>query len=47
MLWYLFLAAVAVATGLHLGLEKRPVSANRCAEVLLLYLLVFFAGVGG
>jgi hypothetical protein len=47
MAWYLFLAAVAVATGLHLGLGKRPVSASRCAEVLLLYLLVFFAGVGG
>jgi len=47
MLWYLFLAAVVVATGLHLGLGKRPVSASRWVEVLLLYLLVFFAGLGG
>jgi hypothetical protein len=47
MLWYLNLATVGVATGLHLWLGKRPVSASRCAEVLLLYLLVIFAGVGG
>ena len=47
MLWYLNLAAVAVAAGLHLWLGKRPVSAGRCVEVLLLYLLLFYAGVGG
>jgi hypothetical protein len=47
MVWYLYLAAVVVATGLHLWLGKRPVSASRCVEVLLLYLLVFFVGVGG
>jgi hypothetical protein len=47
MFWYLSLAAVAVATCLHLWLGRRPVSAGRCAEVLLLYLLVVFAGVGG
>jgi hypothetical protein len=47
MLWYLYLAAVVVATGLHLGLGKRPVPASRWVEVLLLYLLVFFAGLGG
>ena len=47
MLWYLNLAAVVAAAGLHLWLGKRPVSAGRCVEVLLLYLLVIFAGVGG
>ena len=47
MLWYLNLVVVVVAAGLHLGLGKRPVSASRCVEVLLLYLLVIFAGVGG
>ena len=47
MLWYLNLTAAVVATGLHLWLGKRPVSAGRCVEVLLLYLLVFFVGVGG
>ena len=47
MLWYLNLAAVVMATGVHLWLGKRPVSASRCVEVLLLYLLVFFAGLGG
>jgi hypothetical protein len=47
MLWYLNLAAVLMATCLHLWLGKRPVSLMRVAEVLLLYLLVFFVGVGG
>jgi hypothetical protein len=47
MIWYLNLAAVAGATCLHLWLGKRPVSARRVAEVLLLYLLVIFVGVGG
>jgi hypothetical protein len=47
MLWYLYLAAVVVATCLHLWLGKRPVSAKRVAEVLLLYLLVIFVGLGG
>ena len=47
MIWYLSLVAVGVATCLHLWLGKRPVSASRFAEVLLLYLLVFFAGAGG
>ena len=47
MLWYLNLAAVVMATCIHLWLGKRPVSAGRCVEVLLLYLLVIFAGVGG
>ena len=47
MIGYLFLAAAAAATGLHLWLEKRPVTRARLIEVLLLYLLVIFAGVGG
>jgi hypothetical protein len=47
MLWYLNLVVVVVATGLHLWLGKRPVSLMRVAEVLLLYLLVIFTGVGG
>jgi len=47
MIWYLNLAVVAVATCLHLWLGKRPVSAGRVAEVLLLYLLVIFVGLGG
>ena len=47
MIWYLNLAAVVVATCLHLWIGRRPVSASRVVEVLLLYLLVFFVGVGG
>ena len=47
MIWYLNLAAVAGATCLHLWLGKRPVSQRRVAEVLLLYLLVIFVGLGG
>ncbi len=44
---YLFLAAAAAATGLHLWLGKQPVTRARLIEVLLLYLLVIFAGLGG
>jgi hypothetical protein len=47
MIWYLFLVAVGVATCLQLWLGKRPVSLMRVVEVLLLYLLVFCAGLGG
>ena len=47
MAWYLYLTAVAVAICLHLWLGKRPVSGGRFVEVVLLYLLVFYAGVGG
>jgi hypothetical protein len=47
MLWYLNLAAVTVGAGLHLWLGKRPVTSLRVVEVLLLYLLVIFAGLGG
>jgi hypothetical protein len=47
MIWYLNPAAVVVATCLHLWLGKRPVSARRVTEVLLLYLLVIFVGLGG
>jgi hypothetical protein len=47
MLWYVNLVAVAAATGLHLWLGKRPVTGARVVEVLLLYLLVIFVGVGG
>lgn len=47
MIWYLYLAAVAAATCLHLWLGKRLVPARRVAEVLLLYLLVIYVGMGG
>jgi hypothetical protein len=47
MIWYLYPVVVAGATCLHLWLGKRPVSARRVAEVLLLYLLVVYVGVGG
>jgi len=47
MIWCLNLIVVAAATCLHLWLGKRPVTRIRVVEVLLLYLLVFFAGLGG
>ncbi len=47
MIWGLNLAVVVMGTGLHLWLGKRPVSHSRVVDVLLLYLLVVFAGVGG
>jgi hypothetical protein len=45
--WFFYPAVVVAATCLHLWLGKRPVSARRVIEVLLLYLLVIFAGLGG
>jgi hypothetical protein len=47
MIWLLYPTVVVVATCLHLWLGPRPVLARRVTEVLLLYLLVIFAGVGG
>jgi hypothetical protein len=47
MIWYLNLIAVVAGTCLHLWLGKRPVTGARVVEVLLLYLLVIFVGVGG
>jgi hypothetical protein len=47
MIWFLYLAATAAATGLHLWLGKRPVTGARFVDALLLYLLVIFVGVGG
>ena len=47
MLYYFYLAVVAVATCLHLLLGKRPVTGSRVVEVLLLYLLFIFIGLGG
>ena len=47
MIWYVNLLVVAAATALHLWLGKRPVNRARVVEVLLLYLLLIFAGVGG
>jgi len=44
MIWYLYLAAVGGDLPPSVA-GKRPVSAGRCVEALLLYLLVFFAGV--
>jgi hypothetical protein len=47
MLWYFNLMTMAGATGLHLWLGKQPVTGVRIVEVLLLYLMVIFVGVGG
>jgi len=47
MIWFLNLLAVSVATCLHLWLGKRPVSGTMVVEVMLLYLLVVFVGLGG
>jgi len=47
MTWFLSLAAVILVVTLHLSLTKKPRSPALVVEVLLLYLLVIFAGVGG
>ena len=47
MPWLISLAAVILGAGLHLGLTTKPRTAPLVVEVLLLYLLVIFAGLGG
>jgi hypothetical protein len=47
MIYYFFLVATALAACLHLGLGRRPFTGGRIVEVLLLYLLVIFIGLGG
>ena len=47
MFYYVFLAVVGLLTCLHLGLGKRPITGGRVVEMLLLYLLVIFIGLGG
>jgi hypothetical protein len=47
MIYYFYLAIMVLATFLHLGLGKRPITGGRVVEVLLLYLLVIFIGLGG
>jgi hypothetical protein len=47
MIYYFYLIVVVAATCLHLGLGKQPVTGSRLVEVLLLYLLVIFIGLGG
>ena len=47
MPWLISLAAVILGVGLHLGLTQKPRTAPLVVEVLLLYLLVIFVGIGG
>jgi len=47
MTWLIFLAAVLVGVVVHLKLDRQPRTAHRVVTVVLLYLLVVFAGLGG
>ena len=47
MLYLIYLAAVILGIAIHLGLAKKPLSRGRVVEVALLYLFVFYVGVGG
>lgn len=47
MLWYLYLAASIIGIAIHLAMDRRPRTAARVVEIVLLYLLVIFVGVGG
>ena len=47
MIFYLYVAAFIIGAGVHLALAPKPRSAHRVVEIILLYLLVVFVGVGG
>lgn len=47
MLSLIFPMAVILGTGIHLWLAPEPLSKAKIVEVILLYFLVFFVGLGG
>ena len=47
MLYLIYLAAVILGIGIHLGLAPKPLTKGRVVEVILLYLFIFYVGVGG
>ncbi len=46
MIYPIYLVATIVAIFIHLGMAKKPLSKGKVVEVILLYILVFFVGVG-
>ncbi len=47
MIFYIYLAAVILASALHLWMRRRTLTPLVAVDVAILYLLVFFTGVGG
>jgi hypothetical protein len=47
MIYLVYLVATVVAIVIHLAVAKKPLTKGKIVEVILLYILVFFVGVGG
>ncbi len=47
MIYLVYLVAAIVAIVIHLGVAKKPLTKGKVVEVILLYLLVFYVGIGG
>lgn len=47
MIWFVYLAVAAAGMLIHLWRDPSPRTPLRIVEVVLLYLLVMFVGVGG
>ena len=47
MLYLIYLVAVIVGIGIHLGRAPKPLTKGGVVEVILLYLFIFYVGVGG
>ena len=47
MIYGIYLIAALLAIGIHLGLAAKPLAKAKVVEVILLYIFVFFIGLGG
>ena len=47
MIYLVYLVATVVAISIHLGLAQKPLTKGKVVEVILLYILFFYVGVGG
>ena len=46
MIYGIYLIAALLAIGIHLGLAAKPLVKAKVVEVILLYIFVFFIGLG-
>jgi hypothetical protein len=47
MIYLVYLVATVVAIVIHLGVAKKPLTKGKVVEVILLYIFVFYVGIGG
>jgi hypothetical protein len=47
MIYLVYLVATIVAIVIHLAVAKKPLTKGKVVEVILLYIFVFYVGIGG